>query len=96
MTQVTEQRTTSLRSADASAGQRTGICGGYFTPADDLARCGTLQHAGVWLIWLLANRRRPQAVTARPRWRELLLCWLLHHAAGLIMVLATIRERLSR
>jgi len=96
MTQMTEQRPMILRSTDTSAGQRTGIYGGYFTPADDLARCNTLQHASVWLIWLLANRRRPQAVTARPRWSELLLCWLLHHAVGLIMVLATIRERLSR
>ena len=67
----------------------------YFDHHDDLARCTSGQHLRVWLVWWLVNRRQPQALSNRPRWSELLLCWLLHHATGAIMVLATLWKRLG-
>lgn len=67
----------------------------YFDHRNDLARCTSGQHIRVWLVWRFANRRQPQALTFCPRWSELLLCWLLHHATGSIMTLAVLWKRLG-
>lgn len=67
----------------------------YFDRHDDLSRCTSGQHIRIWLIWWLVYRRQPQALTARPRWRELMLCWLLHQATGSITVLSSLWKRLG-
>lgn len=67
----------------------------YFDLHEDLARCTSSQHARIWLVWSLVNRRYPQVLTARPRWSELMLCWMLHHATGFVSVFAVLRRRLG-
>jgi hypothetical protein len=68
----------------------------YFDRHGDLARCSAAQQIRVWGVWSLIHARRPQNLGARPRWRELAICWLLHHASDGVSWLAKIRRRLRR
>jgi len=68
----------------------------YFKPNDDLSRCSVGQHLWVWTVWSLIHARRRQNLGPRPRWRELVLSWLLHHCPGLMLWFTAMRQRMIR
>ncbi|MEI6413230.1 MAG: hypothetical protein WCP34_03080 [Pseudomonadota bacterium] len=76
--------------------KQTSSSQSYFNHREDLARCTSGQHARIWLVWRFVRRHYPQALTAQPRWPELMLCGLLHRAPGLVMVLAVLWKRMNR